>query len=243
MIRAAVPQRGPVTDHDYFQGMRRAPPNMADFRKDFISFCIDRGVLRFGSFKLKSGRVSPYFFNAGLFNTGASLDKLAEFYAKAKLAAGLPFDMLFGPAYKGIVLASGAAMALARAGRSVPFAYNRKEAKDHGEGGVVVGAPLAGRVLIVDDVMTAGTAAREAVDIIRTAGATPCGIAIALDRMERGNSALSTVEEVKREFNIPVVAIATLDDMLALLQERPELVQNMRDISDYRQTYGAAAHV
>jgi orotate phosphoribosyltransferase len=215
---------------------------MADFRKDFISFCIDCGVLRFGSFKLKSGRVSPYFFNAGLFNTGASLDKLSEFYAKAILAAGLPFDMLFGPAYKGIVLASGAAMALARAGRSVPFAYNRKEAKDHGEGGVVVGAPLAGRVLIVDDVMTAGTAAREAVDIIRAAGATPCGIAIALDRMERGNSALSTVEEVKRDFNIPVIAIATLDDMLALLQERPELVQNMRDISDYRQTYGAAAH-
>jgi orotate phosphoribosyltransferase len=222
--------------------MRRAPLNMADFRKEFISFCIDCGVLRFGSFKTKSGRMSPYFFNAGLFNTGASLDKLSEFYAKAILAADLPFDMLFGPAYKGIVLASGAAMALARSGRSVPFAYNRKEAKDHGEGGNVVGAPLAGRVLIVDDVMTAGTAARESVEIIRAAGAIPCGVAIAMDRMERGNSPLSAVQEVTRDFGIPVITIATLDDMLGFLQERPELVQNMREISDYRQTYGAAVH-
>ena len=215
---------------------------MAEFRKQFISFCIDCGVLRFGSFKLKSGRISPYFFNAGLFNTGASLDKLSEFYAKAILAAELPFDMLFGPAYKGIVLASGAAMALARAGRSVPFAYNRKEAKDHGEGGHVVGAPLHGRVLIVDDVMSAGTAARQSVEIIRAAGATPCGLAISLDRMERGNSTLSAVQEVKRDFNMPVITIATLDDMLEFLQERPELVQNMREISDYRQTYGAPVH-
>ncbi len=215
---------------------------MADFRKEFISFCIDCGVLRFGSFKLKSGRIAPYFFNAGLFNTGDSLDKLAEFYAKAILAAGLPFDMLFGPAYKGIVLASAAAMALSRAGRNVPFAYNRKEAKDHGEGGVVVGAPLSGRVLIVDDVMTAGTAARESVEIIRAAGAVPCGIAIAMDRMERGHSPLSAVQEVTRDFGIPVITIATLEDMLGFLQERPDLVQNMRDIADYRQTYGAAVH-
>lgn len=214
--------------------------DMADFRKEFISFCIDCGALRFGSFALKSGRVSPYFFNAGLFNTGASLDKLAEFYAKAILAAGLPFDMLYGPAYKGIVLASAAAMALARSGRNVPFAYNRKEAKDHGEGGVVVGAPLAGRVLIVDDVMTAGTAARESVQIIRAAGTLPCGIVIALDRMERGNSALSTVEEVKRDFNIPVIAIATLEDMLALVRERPEMARNVHQISDYLRAYGAA---
>ncbi len=215
---------------------------MADFRKEFISFCIDCGVLSFGSFKTKAGRMSPYFFNAGFFNTGAHLDRLSEFYAKAILAADLPFDMLFGPAYKGIVLASGAAMALARAGRDVPFAYNRKEAKDHGEGGNVVGAPLAGRVLIIDDVMTAGTAARESVEIIRAAGATPCGMAIAMDRMERGNSPLSAVQEVTRDFNMPVITIATLDDMLELLQERPELKQNIRQLAEYREVYGAVAH-
>ncbi len=215
---------------------------MADFRKEFISFCIDCGVLSFGSFKTKAGRMSPYFFNAGFFNTGAHLDRLSEFYAKAILAADLPFDMLFGPAYKGIVLASGAAMALARAGRDVPFAYNRKEAKDHGEGGNVVGAPLAGRVLIIDDVMTAGTAARESVEIIRAAGATPCGMAIAMDRMERGNSPLSAVQEVTRDFDMPVITIATLDDMLELLQERPELKQNIRQLAEYREVYGAVAH-
>ena len=215
---------------------------MADFRKEFISFCIDCGVLSFGRFKTKAGRMSPYFFNAGFFNTGARLDRLSEFYAKAILAADLPFDMLFGPAYKGIVLASGAAMALARAGRDVSFAYNRKEAKDHGEGGNVVGAPLVGRVLIIDDVMTAGTAARESVEIIRAAGATPCGMAIAMDRMERGNSPLSAVQEVTREFNMPVITIATLDDMLALLQERPELKQNIGQLAEYREVYGAVAH-
>ena len=215
---------------------------MADFRKEFISFCIDCGVLSFGSFKTKAGRMSPYFYNAGFFNTGAHLDRLSEFYAKAILAADLPFDMLFGPAYKGIVLASGAAMALARAGRDVPFAYNRKEAKDHGEGGNVVGAPLAGRVLIIDDVMTAGTAARESVEIIRAAGATPCGMAIAMDRMERGNSPLSAVQEVTRDFDMPVITIATLDDMLELLQERPELKQNIRQLAEYREVYGAVAH-
>ena len=215
---------------------------MADFREEFISFCIDCGVLSFGRFKTKAGRMSPYFFNAGFFNTGARLDRLSEFYAKAILAADLPFDMLFGPAYKGIVLASGAAMALARAGRDVSFAYNRKEAKDHGEGGNVVGAPLAGRVLIIDDVMTAGTAARESVEIIRAAGATPCGMAIAMDRMERGNSPLSAVQEVTRDFNMPVITIATLDDMLALLQERPELKQNIGQLAEYREVYGAVAH-
>ena len=206
---------------------------MADFRKEFISFCIDCGVLSFGRFKTKAGRMSPYFFNAGFFNTGARLDRLSEFYAKAILAADLPFDMLFGPAYKGIVLASGAAMALARAGRDVSFAYNRKEAKDHGEGGNVVGAPLVGRVLIIDDVMT---------EIIRAAGATPCGMAIAMDRMERGNSPLSAVQEVTRDFNMPVITIATLDDMLALLQERPELKQNIGQLAEYREVYGAVAH-
>ena len=215
---------------------------MDDFRKEFISFCIDCGVLSFGRFKTKAGRMSPYFFNAGFFNTGARLDRLSEFYAKAILAADLPFDMLFGPAYKGIVLASGAAMALARAGRDVSFAYNRKEAKDHGEGGNVVGAPLVGRVLIIDDVMTAGTAARESVEIIRAAGATPCGMAIAMDRMERGNSPLSAVQEVTRDFNMPVITIATLDDMLALLQERPELKQNIGQLAEYREVYGAVAH-
>jgi orotate phosphoribosyltransferase len=215
---------------------------MSDFRGEFIAFCLECGVLRFGRFKTKSGRMSPYFFNAGLFNTGASLGRLAEFYAKAILASGVPFDMLFGPAYKGIALAAATAVALARAGRDVPFAYNRKEAKDHGEGGNMVGAPLAGRVLIVDDVITAGTAVRGSVEVIRTAGATPCGVAIAMDRMERGDSALSAVQEVGRDFGMPVIAIATLDDMLSFLQGNPDLVQNMQEIADYRRVYGATAH-
>lgn len=209
-----------------------------DYRRDFIRFCLASEVLRFGSFVTKSGRPSPYFFNAGLFNTGARLDRLAEFYALAIRASGIEYDMVFGPAYKGIVLAAAASMALARHGRDVPYAFNRKETKDHGEGGAVVGAPLAGGVLIVDDVMTAGTAVRESVAIIRAAGARPAGVAVCLDRMERGTGALSAVEEVEQQYGIPVVAIATLDDLLGYLEGEPGYEESLEAIAAYRQQYG-----
>ena len=216
-----------------------------DYRKDFIAFSVAQGVLKFGEFVTKSGRTTPYFFNAGLFNSGTSLDRLGQFYARAIVASGVAFDMLFGPAYKGILLVATVAVALARGvdgqpGRDLPFAFNRKEAKDHGEGGRVIGAPLAGRVLIVDDVITAGTAIRESVDIIRAAGATPAGVAISLDRMERGEGALSAVQEVESRFGMPVVAIATLEDLMGYLREAPEFGQNMRAIREYLQRYGAA---
>jgi orotate phosphoribosyltransferase len=209
-----------------------------DFRSEFIRFCIECGVLRFGTYVTKSGRTTPYFFNAGLFNTGARLDRLAEFYAKAIRASGIGYDMVFGPAYKGIVLASATAMALSRGGPDVPWAFNRKEAKDHGEGGAVVGTPLAGRVLVVDDVMTAGTAVRESVDIIRAAGATPAGVAICLDRMERGTGALSAVQEVQDTYRMPVVAIASLDDLLAYLTDSPGYEASLAAIAAYRNAYG-----
>jgi orotate phosphoribosyltransferase len=211
---------------------------VSGFRAEFIRFCIDSGVLRFGTYVTKSGRTTPYFFNAGLFNTGARLDRLAEFYAKAIRASGVAYDMVFGPAYKGIVLASATAMALARSGPDVPWAFNRKEAKDHGEGGAVVGTPLAGRVLIVDDVMTAGTAVRESVAIIRAAGATPAAVAICLDRMERGTGALSAVQEVRETYGIPVVAIANLDDLLAYLTDSPGYEASLESITAYRNAYG-----
>ena len=210
----------------------------SDFRRDFIAFCIGEGVLKFGDFVTKSGRNTPYFFNAGLFNSGSALDRLASFYAQAILASGVQFDMLFGPAYKGIVLASAVAMALSRAGRDVGFAYNRKEAKDHGEGGTLVGAPLAGRVLVVDDVMTAGTAVRESVGLIRAAGATPAAVAICLDRMERGSGQLSAVQEVRQNYAMEVVAIATLDDLLGFLEHSDEFRQNSAAVQRYRDTYG-----
>jgi orotate phosphoribosyltransferase len=213
---------------------------MADFRKDFIAFCFEKGVLKFGQFVTKSGRTTPYFFNAGLFNTGASLERLAQFYAKAIVASGVHFDMLFGPAYKGIVLAASAAVALAREGRDVPYAFNRKEAKDHGEGGGLVGAPLAGRVLIVDDVLTAGTAVRESLDVISSHGATPAGVVISLDRMERGSGELSAIQEIQKRHGIPVVSIATLDDLVAWLSERTEFRQHLQAIREYRQLYGVA---
>jgi orotate phosphoribosyltransferase len=213
---------------------------MADFRRDFIAFCLDRGVLKFGQFVTKSGRTTPYFFNAGLFNTGASLERLAQFYAKAILASGLQFDMLFGPAYKGIVLAASAAVALAREGRDVPFAFNRKEEKHHGERGGLVGAPLAGRVLIVDDVLTAGTAVRESLDVISSHGATPAGVVISLDRMERGTGELSAIQEIEKRHAIPVISIATLDDLVSWLGERPEYRQHLQAIREYRQLYGVA---
>ena len=213
---------------------------MADFRKDFIAFCIEQGVLKFGRFVTKSGRTTPYFFNAGLFSTGSSLERLAQFYAKAILASGVRFDMLFGPAYKGIVLAASAAVALSREGRDVPFAYNRKEAKDHGEGGNLVGAPLSGRVLIVDDVLTAGTAVGESLAVISSRGATPAGVVISLDRMERGAGELSAIQEIEKRHGIPVVSIANLDDLMGFIEGRAEYRQHLQAIREYRQLYGTA---
>jgi orotate phosphoribosyltransferase len=199
-------------------------------------------VLRFGEFTLKSGRASPYFFNAGRFDSGGRLAVLAECYADALAASGLGYDMLFGPAYKGIPLATALGLALARRGRDVPVAFNRKEAKDHGEGGTLIGAPLAGRVLIVDDVITAGTAIREALAIIRGAGATPAGVVIALDRQGRGQAgARSAVQEVQAEFGLPVVAVAGLDDLLAFADERPDLAAHKPALLAYRARYGAGA--
>ena len=215
---------------------------MSDFRKEFIAFCIDCGVLRFGQFKTKAGRMSPYFFNAGLFNDGAMLGRLGQFYAKAIVAADMPFDMLFGPAYKGIPLAASVAIALAQRGRNVPYSFNRKEAKDHGEGGRTIGAPLAGRVLIVDDVMSAGTSVRESVELIRTEGATPCGVAIALDRLERGTGERSAVQEARENLNLPVTAIADLDDLVQFLGAKPDMAKQLIEIEHYRQLYGAHAH-
>ena len=209
-----------------------------DFSRDFIAFACARGVLRFGEFKTKAGRLSPYFFNAGLFNDGAALAQLCDFYATAILASQLDFDVLFGPAYKGIPLAAGTAMALARLGHDTPFAYNRKEAKDHGEGGALIGAALTGRVLIIDDVISAGTSVRESVELIRAAGATPAGVVIALDRQERGQHALSAVQEVEQSYGIPVVAVATLADLIAYLSGQPELERNLAAVRRYREEYG-----
>lgn len=211
---------------------------MNDFRQQFIRFAVQEQVLRFGEFTTKAGRQSPYFFNAGLFNHGASLLALSRFYAEAITASGLEFDMLFGPAYKGITLAGGMAMALAEKGRDIPFAFNRKEAKDHGEGGTLIGAPLVGRVLIIDDVISAGTSVRESVQLIRAAGAEPAGVAIALDRMERGQGSLSAVQEVARDFGIPVIAIATLNDLLTFLADAPDLPENRARVAAYREQYG-----
>ena len=214
---------------------------MSDFRQTFIRFAVEQQVLRFGEFVTKAGRKSPYFFNAGLFNRGSSVLALARFYAQAIDASALSFDMLFGPAYKGIVLASACAMMLAENGRDIPFAYNRKEAKDHGEGGVVVGSPLKGRVLIIDDVISAGTSVRESVELIRAHGAQPAGVAIALDRMERGQGELSAVQEVARDYGLPVIAIATLADLLDYLHDDPQLAAAFERVSAYRAQYGVTA--
>jgi orotate phosphoribosyltransferase len=210
-------------------------------QREFIEFALDRRVLRFGEFKTKAGRLSPYFFNAGLFSDGESLRRLGAFYAKAILDSGLAFDQLFGPAYKGIPLVTAAAIGIAENGRNVPISFNRKEAKDHGEGGIVIGAPLQGRVLIVDDVISAGTSVRESVDLIRIAGAEPCGVAIALDRMERGTGELSAVQEVRRNLGLPVISIATLDDLVAYLSERDEMARELQMVARYRSQYGARA--
>ncbi|HHO67479.1 MAG TPA: orotate phosphoribosyltransferase [Gammaproteobacteria bacterium] len=212
---------------------------MKDYQREFLDFAIGAGVLRFGEFTLKSGRVSPYFFNAGLFNTGAHLARLGRFYAAAIQAADIDFDVLFGPAYKGIPLATAAAIALYdQHGRDLPWCFNRKEAKDHGEGGNLVGAPLAGRVLIVDDVITAGTAIRESLQIIEAAGARAAGVVIALDRQERGQGERSAIQEVEAGLGIRVVSIVTLADLQAYLQDHPELGPALAAISDYRDRYG-----
>ena len=210
----------------------------SELSREFIAFACDLGVLRFGEFKTKAGRLSPYFFNAGLFNDGTSLARLSNFYARRILASGLQFDVLFGPAYKGIPLAAGAAMALAGLGRNTPYAYNRKEAKDHGEGGTLVGAPLAGRVLIIDDVISAGTSVRESVELIRSAGAAPAAVLIALDRQERGQSDLSAVQEVERNYGIPVLSVATLTDLIEYLSGHPDLENKLAAVRAYRSSYG-----
>lgn len=207
---------------------------------EFIAFACGLGVLGFGEFKTKAGRLSPYFFNAGAFNDGAALARLCDFYAQRILASGLAFDVLFGPAYKGIPLAAGTAMSLARLGRNTPYAYNRKEAKDHGEGGVLVGAPLKGRVLIIDDVISAGTSVRESVEIIRQAGATPAAVVIALDRQERGEGALSAVQEVEQIYGLPVISIARLNDLIDYLSDQPVLAHNLAAVRDYRLRYGVS---
>ena len=213
--------------------------------QDFVKFALGAGVLRFGEFKTKAGRLSPYFFNAGLFDDGAKLGRLAEFYARRLLASGMPFDMLFGPAYKGITLAAAVAIELARLGRNVPFAYNRKEAKDHGEGGTLVGAPVAGRVLIIDDVMSAGTSVRESIAMIGAAGGVPCGVLIALDRQERAadvgpDAALSAVQFVTQRLGLPVGAVATLADLLQYLGSSADaaLGDYLAPVAAYRQRYG-----
>ena len=211
---------------------------MADYKTEFLAFAIVSQVLRFGEFKTKAGRLSPYFFNAGLFNDGDKLRRLGEFYAKAIVDSGIAFDVLFGPAYKGIPLVASIAIALAGMGRNVPFAFNRKEAKDHGEGGMIVGAALSGRVLIVDDVISAGTSVRESVELIQAAGAAPAGVVIALDRMERGSGQISAVQEVKERYGMPVVAVATLDDLLELLKHDTSRAQEMEHVAAYRAEYG-----
>lgn len=209
-----------------------------DFTAQFIDFAIKKQVLRFGEFKTKAGRLSPYFFNAGLFNDGESLMKLGEFYAAAILKSGVQFDMLFGPAYKGITLAASISIALARQGHNFPYAYNRKEAKDHGEGGTIVGAPLQGKVLIVDDVISAGTSVRESVEMIKAAGAKPAGVAIAIDRQERGLGALSAVQEVEKDSGIPVIKIATLADLIQFLDGAADLAEFKPAVQAYRNQYG-----
>ena len=203
-------------------------------------FAVKRGVIRFGEFKTKAGRLSPYFFNAGLFNDGLSMSALSSYYAQAIKAASVPFDMLFGPAYKGIALATGAAIALVeKYDRNVPFAFNRKEAKDHGEGGTIIGAPLSGQVLIIDDVISTGTSVRESVELIRSNGAEPAGVVIALDRMEHGlTSELSAVQEVEREFGIPVISVASLNDLVQFLSSQTQYQSNLAAVQSYRRQYG-----
>ena len=212
---------------------------MKAFQQEFIEFALSRQVLKFGSFTLKSGRTSPYFFNAGLFNTGGDLAKLGRFYAAALVDAGINFDVLFGPAYKGIPIATTTAVALAEHhDRDVPYCFNRKEAKTHGEGGSLVGSPLKGRIMLVDDVITAGTAIRESMEIIQAQGAELAGVLIALDRQERGKGELSAIQEVERDFGTKVVSIIGLKDLIQYLEGKPELATHLDAVKAYRAEFG-----
>jgi orotate phosphoribosyltransferase len=214
---------------------------MKPYQRDFIEFAIEQNVLRFGEFTLKSGRVSPYFFNAGLFNSGQALAKLGRFYAASLMESNVPFDVLFGPAYKGIPLATTTAVALYdHHNVDTPYVFNRKEAKTHGEGGSLVGAPLAGKVMIIDDVITAGTAIREVMAIIQQVDALPAGVLIALDRQERGQGELSAIQEVERDFSMPVISIVSLNDIMTYLaeQDSPEFAEHLGAVKTYRDQYG-----
>lgn len=213
---------------------------MAPYQREFIQFALQHGVLRFGEFVLKSGRKSPYFFNSGLFASGGSLARLARFYAAAITASGVPFDMLYGPAYKGIPLVAAVAMTLNDThGLDLPYCFNRKEAKDHGEGGVTVGAPLAGNVLMVDDVISAGTSTRESVTIIRAAGAVPVAAAISLDRQERGDGPLSAIQEIEQELGLRVISIVSLEDLVEFLGQDADMDSELQRLRAYREAYGA----
>ena len=213
---------------------------MQAYQREFLDYSLELGVLKFGEFTLKSGRKSPYFFNSGLFNSGLALARLGRFYAAAMVDQDLQFDMLYGPAYKGIPLVSAISIALAdHHQRDLPYAFNRKEAKDHGEGGLIVGSELKGRVLIVDDVISAGTSVRESVEIIRAAGAEPAGVMIALDRQEKGTDDRSAIKQIEEEFSMPVASIVKLGDMLAYLSSRPDMHEYIPSVSAYRSEYGA----
>ncbi|HDL8749156.1 TPA: orotate phosphoribosyltransferase [Yersinia enterocolitica] len=212
---------------------------MKAYQREFIEFALNKQVLKFGEFTLKSGRISPYFFNAGLFNTGLDLAKLGRFYAAALMDCGVEFDLLFGPAYKGIPIATTTAVALAEHhNRDVPYCFNRKEAKDHGEGGSLVGSPLEGRVMLVDDVITAGIAIRESMEIINAQGATLAGVMISLDRQERGRGEISAIQEVERDYHCKVIAIVTLNDVISYLEEKPEMADHLAAVRHYREQYG-----
>jgi len=213
---------------------------MQSYQKEFLDFALNTGVLRFGEFTLKSGRISPYFFNAGLFNTGNSLAKLGRYYAQAIADSGIEFDVLYGPAYKGIPLAAVTAAALAdHHDMDVPYAFNRKEAKDHGEGGIIVGHELEGKVLIIDDVISAGTSVRESMDIIEAQGAKAAGVVIALDRQEKGKGELSAIQEVERDYDIPVAAIVRLENLIEYLEDGDANTESLKMIQKYREQYGS----
>ena len=215
---------------------------MKAYQREFIEFALSKQVLKFGEFTLKSGRKSPYFFNAGLFNSGRDLAKLGRFYAAALVDAGISYDVLFGPAYKGIPIASATAVQLAEVhDQDVPWCFNRKEAKDHGEGGNLVGSPLQGRIMLVDDVITAGTAIRESMDIIKANGAALAGVLIALDRQEKGKGELSAIQEVERDYQAKVIAIITLGDLIRYLEEKPEMADSLAQVQAYRAQYGIEA--
>jgi orotate phosphoribosyltransferase len=235
MRRSRVTEAGLLPTITNIQGYLQ----MKDYQQEFLSFAIDLGVLRFGEFTLKSGRVSPYFFNAGLFNTGGALARLGRYYAQAIIDSGIEFDVLFGPAYKGIPLAAATAVALyEHHGKDVPYAFNRKEAKAHGEGGTIVGAALEGRILVIDDVITAGTAIRESVDIIDASGAELCGVVISLNRQERGKGALSAIQEVEQNYGIRVASIVALEDLVTFLESGSGQEEALTAIRAYREEYG-----